>query len=414
MGDPHQSEGVFGRLRRRRSRNEASASSLQAGTERPYRVDPGQPGASQAPQARIPELDALRGLACLTILVYHAKTTIVPFGWASVDLFFVLSGYLITSILIRYQGSTHLLRNFYIRRGLRIWPIYYLTVLALVALGPFLPAVTSWDGLLYYLTYTQNTPLYWSGALPKFSPYAAHLWTLANEEQFYIIWPLLVCALGKRSVIPLSLALAGVSVWARSRNYDSWLLLARADGFAMGGLLAAILADRPVTAENRPAYRRGFSVAIACSLAFVAYVVARGWLPTFGKPPKGAAFSVLAINVAFLGVVGLIVAHAGRPALAWLRRPRLVGIGTISYGLYLYHFIALMLGADILTIVRGRGRSPMTDLALMGLSYVMAVASWRWIEEPCLRLKDRFMYDARGPKATEPARANALATAKPK
>jgi len=380
--------------------------------ERPYRVDAGQSLGPSA-QERIPELDALRGIACLTILVYHAKTSIVPFGWAAVDLFFVLSGYLITSILIRYQGSSHFLRNFYVRRGLRIWPIYYLTVLALVILGPFLPSATSWNGLLYHLTYTQNTPLYWSGEVPKFSPYAAHLWTLANEEQFYVIWPLLVCGLGRRSVIPLALVLAGVSVTARARGFDSWLLLARADGFALGGLLAALLADRGVVAQRFDAYRRGFSAVIGFSVVFLAVAVASGWLPTFGKPPKGAAFSVLAINAIFFSVVGLVATHAGRPSLAWLRRPRLVGLGTISYGLYLYHFVALMLGADILVLVRGRGRSPLTDTALMGLALVMALASWRWIEKPLLGLKDRFAYETRSIKvARESHRPTTLAAAK--
>ena len=113
-------------------------------------------------------------LACLTILAYHVRPPMVPYGWASVDLFFVLSGYLITAILIRHEGSPGLLRNFYVRRGLRIWPVYYLTILALVILGPWLPWPTDWDGLGYYLTYTQNLPLYWSGQVPPFSPYIPH------------------------------------------------------------------------------------------------------------------------------------------------------------------------------------------------------------------------------------------------
>ena len=77
-------------------------------------------------------------LACLTIVAYHVRPLAVPYGWASVDLFFVLSGYLITAILIRHEGSPRLLRNFYVRRGLRIWPVYYMTILAVVVAGPWL------------------------------------------------------------------------------------------------------------------------------------------------------------------------------------------------------------------------------------------------------------------------------------
>ncbi len=124
--------------------------------------------------------------------------SLVPFGWASVDLFFVLSGYLITAILIRYERSPRLLVNFYARRGLRIWPVYYLTVAAVVVLGPILPVPTKWDGLGYYVLYLQNLPMYWSGKVPAFSPYVAHLWTLACEEQFYLIWPALVVLFGRR------------------------------------------------------------------------------------------------------------------------------------------------------------------------------------------------------------------------
>ena len=84
------------------------------------------------------------------------------------------------------------------RRGLRIWPVYYLTILAVVVAGPWFHWPTLWDGLGYHLTYTQNLPLYWSGRVPPFSPYVMHFWTLANEEQFYIVWPLLVVMLGRR------------------------------------------------------------------------------------------------------------------------------------------------------------------------------------------------------------------------
>src|SRR5262245_4877090 len=85
-------------------------------------------GGEAAGAGRVAELDSVRGLAALAVLVYHANSAWLPFGWAAVDLFFVLSGYLITSIIVRNGDSAGFLRNFYVRRGLRTWPIYYLLI----------------------------------------------------------------------------------------------------------------------------------------------------------------------------------------------------------------------------------------------------------------------------------------------
>jgi peptidoglycan/LPS O-acetylase OafA/YrhL len=356
------------------------------------RVNAGNTSARETAAPRVLELDGLRGLACLTILAYHVRPAAVPYGWASVDLFFVLSGYLITAILIRHRGSPGLLRNFYARRGLRIWPIYYLTIVALVIFGPWLPRPTSWNGLGYYLTYTQNLPLYWSGRVPPFSPYLNHFWTLANEEQFYIVWPIPVILLGRRALIPLTLVVAAISVAARTRGFDSWLLLARADGFALGGLLAAVFADNQRVARQLVFYRRTLASITLIALAAVAVAMARGILPVFGRPPIGAGFSVLAINVLFAGTIGLIVLHAGRPIVVWLRRPRLVHLGTLSYGLYVYHYIVLMAADDMLVALRGYGRTSINNVALIALTYGMALASWFWFEKPLLNLKRRFDY----------------------
>lgn len=185
-------------------------------------------------ERRIPELDGLRGLACLVILLYHVKPHALPGGWAAADLFFVLSGFLITSIILKHSAERRFLAHFYLRRGLRIWPVYYLTVLLLAAVAPILPRPCDFAGLPYLLTYTQNVPNYWSGKAPEFTPYLAHTWSLAIEEQFYLIWPLLVCWVGRRGVVPLALALVAVSVGARAMGLHWWLLLSRGDGLALG------------------------------------------------------------------------------------------------------------------------------------------------------------------------------------
>ena len=192
--------------------------------------------------------------------------------------------------------------------------------------------------------------------------------------------------------------MAAISVAARARGLDSWLLLARADGFALGGLLAAVFADSQRVARQLDLYRRTLAIITLIALAVVATAMARGIIPVFGRPPTGAGFSVLAINALFAGVIGLVVTNAGRPAVIWLRRPRLVHLGTLSYGLYVYHYIVLMVADDMLVAFRGYGRTSINNVALIALTYGLALASWLWFEKPLLNLKRRFDY------RTSPAR----------
>ena len=112
-------------------------------------------------------------------------------GWTAVDLFFVISGYLITTILLRGRSTPGALANFYARRSLRIWPIYYLALAAFLVANALIGHPYPTDGLPYYLTYTQNVPRYWGGVVPPFCKAFAHCWSLSVEEQFYLIWPAL-------------------------------------------------------------------------------------------------------------------------------------------------------------------------------------------------------------------------------
>src|SRR5947209_20588091 len=99
---------------------------------RSLRVDPAAGAGSPPAEPRIPELDALRGIAAVVIVIFHSNTRRMPWGWAAVDLFFVLSGFLITGIVLRHGGTRGFLGRFYARRALRIFPVYYLVILALV------------------------------------------------------------------------------------------------------------------------------------------------------------------------------------------------------------------------------------------------------------------------------------------
>ncbi len=216
---------------------------------------------------RVPELDALRGLAALAIVLFHLKMGVFPGFGSAIDLFFVLSGYLITSIVLREWGTRGFLRIFYIRRALRIWPIYYLAIAACYLMNPCLPRPDPLEGSGYFWTYTQFIPGYWGGEIPTFSRLARHTWTLAIEEQFYLFWPVLVGLAGRRWLLAISLPMLLAPVVMRSMGFFPHLLLTRCDGLALGAILAGLLFDQARVERNRRRFQVGFAAVFALALA---------------------------------------------------------------------------------------------------------------------------------------------------
>ena len=339
---------------------------------------------------RVLELDALRGLACLAILFHHFKPHLLPFGWAAVDLFFILSGYLITAIILKNGRQKHFLFHFYMRRGLRIWPIYYLTALVIAAASPWLPRAYDYAGLPYILSYTQEFGLHWSWPSPMFSEYLLHTWSLAVEEQFYLIWPILVCMVGRRGVVPLALTLAAAAVFARSSGMYWRVLLTRADGLALGAILAALFTGRKAVREHH-AVAKVFAAVGLVAFACLAALVGSGGM-TKPEAPPWPGLSMLMINLLGAAVVGLVIYFQGRPALAVLRRPRLVRIGQLSYGLYIYHYVLMLLSDDLARAFGLGGRPFWREALTAAVIYAVAALSWRYVELPLLRLQDRFDY----------------------
>ncbi len=216
----------------------------------------------------IPALDGVRGIAILMVLLGHLfvrnpnpqvswplrfAALLFSSGWVGVDLFFVLSGFLITGILYDTQRSAHFFRNFYARRILRIFPLYYAVILGLMAVSLLLGYRWFVPGTLLYLTYLHT--LWINGVGYTTAPWVNinHLWSLAIEEQFYSVWPLLVFLLGRKRRIAMA-ALVGVllSVSLRCWVYRSGLIGAhpyatyswtpsRMDGLLLGAVLAMLV-----------------------------------------------------------------------------------------------------------------------------------------------------------------------------
>ncbi|HEX8201923.1 MAG TPA: acyltransferase [Isosphaeraceae bacterium] len=334
---------------------------------------------------RIPELDAVRGIAAVVIVLFHWRFH-VPLLATAVDLFFVLSGYLITAILLETAGTRHAFRTFYARRALRIFPIYYLTFAVFVVINRGFARPHPLDALPYFLTYTQFIQGYWGGSSPPCSRAFGHTWTLAIEEQFYLVWPLVVRATGRRGLLILGPPLLALPAALRFAGLDPHLLLTRCDGLVLGAVLAALLADRRWRERHRS------TVGIALAVGAVAAAVPVAGLaegPTWGRIAAGVWLS--RIGVIYACAVGLVVVHAGRPALRPLRARWLGAIGRRSYGLYLYHtpvFLLVRMAHDRLGL-----HAPMLrDLTKLAALWAVAGLSWRYVERPLLALKDRMAY----------------------
>ncbi|HEY2156666.1 MAG TPA: acyltransferase, partial [Isosphaeraceae bacterium] len=216
-------------------------------------------------------------------------------------------------------------------------------------------------------------------------------WSLAVEEQFYILWPLLVGLVGVVFMAPMALAFIGVAIAARFLGLSESLLVTRCDGFAMGGLLAMALAGRRESDSARALNRRLTFVASVCALYLLVVPPLQGYPPCVTHGTPTAPVDIAVASALFAAVIGLVVINQGKRALAPLRARLIVYLGTISYGIYLYHIAAQVCGDAIVSrlgLPRGVSRAAVSPALVLGVS----AASWAWLEKPCLRLKDRFGY----------------------
>jgi len=343
----------------------------------------------------VPELDGLRGLAVLAVVLYHCHTRLVGtwiygpllWGWAGVNLFFALSGFLITSILIEAQNKPHYFRNFYARRALRIWPVYFLLLIVCYTvpewfLGDTLTHQAHWKTLVAYALFIQNlrhTQL--PGTLGP-------TWSLAIEEQYYVVWaPIVRFCRGRLNwLLPVILVIMVAASPVFRLSHAHWLntthTLIHLDGIAMGSLLALGLYSL------RIARRTWLWIGLA---AAVLGFVAAGTI--FG----GTSFLDTGLSLGFAGVVLLAVAGTGvRNPVAWLlRRGPLAYYGKISYGLYMTHILVFVyFGSFDARLDDGHHLGIFGNLAIVALrliaSTIVATVLWYGFESQILKLKRFF------------------------
>jgi peptidoglycan/LPS O-acetylase OafA/YrhL len=345
-------------------------------------------GIGRAPIYR-PEIDGLRAIAVLAVVAYHAWPALLPGGFVGVDVFFVISGYLITALLAaEWEAERRIdLPAFYARRVRRLWPALVVVVLAVVAAGVLLVGRDgpAYRGLLdsaaasllflgnfYFQAHSGGYFDAPAGAMPLL-----HLWSLAVEEQYYLVYPLLLPLLlraGRRRAGWLLAALSLLSLllaeaWMRSAPERAFFQMpARFWELALGGWVALSAADAAAPRVRWP---------LAAGLALVgAACVATSWSAHF--PGLGALPAVAGAALVLLSV------HRGPPSgmlSAALRSPPMVGIGLLSYSLYLWHWPLLSFDEALRMEPANAGWRALLCVVALALAWT----SWRFVETPLRR-----------------------------
>ena len=381
------------------------------------------------PAIHLPVLDALRGMAVLLVISYHWMLsyyalpvhgylrTMIPImdTWGcGVDLFFVLSGFLITRILIQAKGTKDGLKHFYIRRALRIFPLYYAVLFITLVAVPHsfrehalnMPNHHSATPLWFYATNLAQTFSHekWIyGGLD-------HLWSLAVEEHFYLLWPMAVFLLPRRSLTYVTTALIVLAVATRfffvqclHDNSGAYLFsICRVDGLAAGALLAVLNMEGKLTKRLNPIF-------LFCLLG-----LPLGWyLQHNTNVVIEFTFMHLACSLGFAGLLALAVLNHNWLPVRFLNNPVLRFFGLYSYGMYMFHNI-LRPPLVPLTLIYGVDKPNNAAIAYgivnLGLTLALAMMSYRLLERPFLRLKDKLAPSVDPPVTALPAAALAPAT----
>jgi len=361
----------------------------------------------------LPSLDGVRGLAIMLVLMHNLLILDQPSnplaqyvsyglnaGWIGVRLFFVLSGFLITRILLEAQDAPNYYRLFLARRVLRIFPLYYAVLLAIFVIWPCFgtaPPKVIQDHSVWLWFYVSN----WTMPLGLGGDSMPHFWSLAVEEQFYLLWPFLVHHRSPKQVLRLCLMLALLGIGLRtgllaleaSPEIVYTITPSQFDALALGGALAAVLklpGILPPLVE-----RRGSLLASAVLIALVGFAITHGYSRT-SFIGQTLGYAVLAL-VFTLGIAAALSGDCAPQSrwTAWLRAVPLRAFGKYSYAMYVFHKpIHDFVGKPLLQQMGlATTQSVTISLVYLGLGTLMTLAagalSYHLLEKHFLALKGR-------------------------
>jgi peptidoglycan/LPS O-acetylase OafA/YrhL len=356
----------------------------------------------------IPALDGVRGVAAATVFAYHygggARSSLflvhiagvaIHLGWAGVSLFFVLSGFLITGILLDSMQLPQWWKTFFIRRALRIFPLYYFALFAAIVVGlllhiPWSKIFPVWRLFLYL----QGFPR--AAKIETLSPIfiVGHLWSLAVEEQFYLVWPMLLLFARRRNAVRrwcvgvfLGSLIFRLCIYGFHLNYE-WALYSiggRAGDMTVGGFVAASLRG---SARQRSQI---FATAKPLLLSSLAVIIAIVWWASYTDEmgPWMATLGISSFSLLSASVIALCLKPGWTERLFSLPMP--CWLGKVSYGIYVYHLLLYPLFAWVThqLIPNAGGREYLLVLALVATVGTLTTArvSFAVLESRFLRLK---------------------------
>ncbi len=341
-------------------------------------------------------VDGLRGVTALMIVAGHffslkgslnsaVLQSVFDFFGTGVSLFFLLSGFFITRILLKSLGSESYFKNFYVRRALRIFPLYYFALAAYYIIPMFFDIGFQYSTLFskqaYYYFFLQNLAITfsWGASGPH------HFWSLAVQEHFYLFWPAIIYffygATGRKliyaSAFLLFLPLL-VRYFMLLRGYSiNHFTLTRLDQLVWGGLLAILERNKVLTKKNLKYF-------VACIITGFALIIL---IYIKLSPFYIELFKHDVLGILYSGVIGYCVINENSGVITKIIKQKpLKYLGKISLGIYVWHVLIIFLMRGHIT-----GYSIFNFLILVGLTTLLASMSYYWLEKPFLQLKKRFV-----------------------
>ncbi len=372
-----------------------------------------------------PILDGFRGLAILLVIIYHTTgyfpdsgvlgnfmSSAILLGWSGVDMFFVLSGFLITSILLKAKNKTHYFKNFYMRRVLRIFPLYYLFLLFALTIPTFI-LVGDYNHQLHYEPLTPFRTLifllHFSNylyALDGFQNYwLLHVWSLAVEEQFYMVWPLLVFYMSRKNLNILCLFLilaAFLFRWQLSAfPIENQIKIFQFTHCRMDGLLMGCLVALNCTNKSLVQFGRKYGFLSAGMLLIL--ILGINYNVTTSSISNGTIngfrqFSLPVVQLFYFPLLSLF--YTVLMIAVYLNQNNLLSrlinkeifqyFGRLSYGIYIYHMLLLWIFLNYYPSVDSYVKQFLFWILFLPLNVTLAHISMKFYERPFLNLKRYF------------------------